>query len=298
MRLQKYVQTIVLIWKATRIKRGTYAALSAVVASAFVGTVDLRLFALLILCFVVYAIGGLVNALKDNDFPALTRQDYIWGISILTLFSFLCGLLDYILLLFVLVGLVLGYVYSHHSRYVLYGDIFVGSLYHIFLPMLAVFLLYDLSLVTYLPLVFFLQIVFTFLLSVKNINGYEEDKERGYITFMTLFPTAKGTQFTFFSSLISAVLMFLLPLAIPTNMISLSILLLAVPLFYFLFRSIARLQAKQAVIYSRMAYFLLLFSMVISFNPGLLFMGIFLFFSTEFIVDFVRLVMLKRTVQL
>lgn len=288
-----YLKTIGGLWRATRIKRGTYAALSTIVAGSFTGIFDTSLFLLILLCYVVYAIGGLVNALKDNDFPAVSKREYMLGIFALILFSVACSLFNVVLSFFVIAGLLLGYLYSHFSRYLLYGDIVIGGLYHIVLPMVTVFSLHDLSFRSYGSLVFTLLVIFTFLLSVKNMNGYEDDKKRGYVTFMTLFPATKGTWFTFFSSFLAAVLIFLVPLHVPMTFVSIMLLMLCVPVFYFLFRSVIRVQAGPAIVFSRTTYFLLLLSLVLAFEPGLWSIGLFLLFSSEFLVDFFKLTMHK-----
>jgi len=63
-----FLKEIKEVFKATRIKRGTYAPLSILAAASFVNILNKEVIILAIIGILVYSIGGLYNAKQDNDF--------------------------------------------------------------------------------------------------------------------------------------------------------------------------------------------------------------------------------------
>jgi 4-hydroxybenzoate polyprenyltransferase len=168
------------ILKATRIHRTLTALTAIMVPVAFANKINSNILYLALVCILIYAVAGIQNAKKDNDYK-LPKNSKIF--SALFLFSgLILSLNNYIIFFTFLIWILLGVFYNLIARYILFGDVTILSITHHTLPTLSSSLLLGLDLKTTLLLTSFMFITFWFIIHLKNLKDAIEDKKRGYKT--------------------------------------------------------------------------------------------------------------------
>jgi 4-hydroxybenzoate polyprenyltransferase len=278
------------IFKATRAKRAIYSILSILTGAAFINKLSIDIFLLIILGFLIYSIGGLYNAKKDNDYK-IKNKHYKIAIISLTIISFLISLYNYKIIVIFLAALFLAFIYNKIARYVLYLDIFIGSLTHVFLPLFGAIWVLNGPLNSYLGILIISPIIFTFLLPVKNLIGFKQDKKRGYATLMTKFKN--GKLLTTLSVLFSVFLIFLSFFLFNLSYIFLIFFLIIIITTFFTVKNINSLKGKQAVILVRFIFICFFLGLILESNPSIIITLLFLAVASFFIKDVVKIIFKK-----
>ena len=93
-------QKIKLILKATRLNRGSYAALSIFTAASFVNVLNKDIIILVVLGFLLYSVAGLHNAMVDNDYKIKKKHFYL-ALLIIIFLSLILGLTNFKILILI-----------------------------------------------------------------------------------------------------------------------------------------------------------------------------------------------------
>lgn len=181
--------------KAARLERSLMTLSSVALVFGFANRINTEIFILSICIVLLYAAGGIINAKTDNDFK-LKHVRFVVGLLFIT--ALLFSLVNYVIFFAVLIIIFMNFIYSKYSRFVLFGDSAILALSHRVIPIVSASLLLGLEfgLMIKLSVVFFFSL---FLMApMKNMNGWREDKKRGYKTLMTLYKNGKSiTNFLF-----------------------------------------------------------------------------------------------------
>lgn len=194
--------------RATRIERSLYAVGSIIVTAAILDSFSLEVAILMLNSILLYCVGGLINAKKDNDYN-MGKKNIDKYILFLFIVASLLSLQSLLLLLSTIIWFLFGFVYNHYSRKILMMDSFVLSITHVVVPGVFTFLILGSTDYSVLFILIFLAIVFFLLITMKNINQKNEDLQRGYLTLMTCY--RKGFYITICLYLIAIFLMILTP---------------------------------------------------------------------------------------
>jgi 4-hydroxybenzoate polyprenyltransferase len=170
--------------KATRIKRALIPLSFIVLIAGLANTINLEIILLMICSTLMYSIGGIINAKIDKDYELKYSNTVI---AILFLITITLSLYNYIILITVLLSIILGYIYSKYSRFILFGDSFILSLTHSTLPIVSASILLNLNFNIAIMITIFSFLTTMLVIPIKNLKGVEEDKRRGYRTLMTIY---------------------------------------------------------------------------------------------------------------
>jgi 4-hydroxybenzoate polyprenyltransferase len=168
------------ILKATRVHRTLTALTAIMVPVAFANKINSAIFYLALVCVCIYAVAGIQNAKRDNDYN-LPRNFKIFS-AIVLLLGLVFSLKHHIIFLTFVTWILLGVFYNTIARFILFGDVTVLSITHHTLPTLSSSLLLGLDLKTTLLLTSFMFVTFWFIIHLKNLKDTREDKGRGYKT--------------------------------------------------------------------------------------------------------------------
>lgn len=186
--MQKENNNFINLLKATRIKRALIPLSFIILMTGFANKINTEIIILMTCSVLMYSIGGIVNAKVDKDY----RIKYIkTTIAILFLITIILSLYNYIIFVTVLLGFILGYIYSKYSRKILFGDSIILSITHSTLPIISSSILLEINPKLTMITTIFMFLTMTLIIPIKNLKGIEEDKKRGYITFMTKFSNGK-----------------------------------------------------------------------------------------------------------
>lgn len=181
--------------KAARLERSLMTLSSVALVFGFANRINTEIFILSLCLVLLYAAGSIINAKTDNDFKI---KNVRFAVGLLLITALLFSLVNYIIFFTVLITIFMSFIYSKSSRFVLFGDSVILALSHRVIPIVSASLLLGLEfgLMIKLSVVFFFSL---FLMApMKNMNGWKEDKKRGYKTLMTLYKNGKGiTNFLF-----------------------------------------------------------------------------------------------------
>lgn len=194
--------------KATRIERSLYAIGIIIAISAIINSFSLDIFILIVNSILLYAVGGLINAKKDND-CGMGKKNINAQLVVLFLLSFTLSLRNTYLFIATLLWFFFGFFYNYYSRRVIMMDCFVLSITHVIIPGVFTFLILGANEYSILIFILFLSLVFFALIAMKNINQKVEDTKRGYSTLMTRIN--KGFEVTIVLYFIAILLMILTP---------------------------------------------------------------------------------------
>ncbi len=176
------------ILKAFRLERPLIPLSSIMLVVGFANKINLGIVILMVCCVLMYAVGGLINAKIDCDYKV--KHSYLIILSIFTI-TLVLSLYNYIIFLTVLLSLLLGFVYSKYSRFLLFGDSIILALTHSTLPIISASLLLSLNIQLVLKLTIFMFFAITLVAPMKNLKGVKDDKKRGYKTLMTKYKGGK-----------------------------------------------------------------------------------------------------------
>lgn len=176
------------ILKAFRLERPLIPLSSIMLVVAFANKVTIGIIVLMICCILMYAVGGLINAKIDHDYKVKNSYLIIFSIFAITL---ILSLYHYIIFLTVLLSLLLGFIYSKYSRFLLFGDSIILGLTHSTLPIISAALLLSLNSELTFKLAGFMFFAIALVAPMKNLKGVKEDKKRGYKTLMTKYKDGK-----------------------------------------------------------------------------------------------------------
>lgn len=230
------------IFRATRIKRANFALLSILAAASFVNVLNVDIIALMIITILIYSIGGLHNAVVDNDYKIKKKYFHII-IALIFFISLILSLLNLKILVLILIVLILTFFYNTFSRKILYADLFTLSLTHIFIPFIGALWILNANLSQYFSYVIIPTLSFIFIVNVKNIVGFQEDKKRGYVTLMTQFDN--GRTLMKISSLVGILIIIGFPLIFHLKFNIFSIIFILI-VFIFLIKDIDFVDGKKS----------------------------------------------------
>ena len=181
------LKTILNIIKATRFERSLIPTAYIMIPVAFANKINLDICLLIISCTLMYAVGGLINAKADKDYPTecLTITSWIFLFTAITL-----SLHNLIITATILISFIMSFIYSKYSRHILFGDSIALATTHIAIPMISSALILGI-LPKIILLTPYLMLTLAIIAPMKNLNGIETDKKRKYKTLMTIFKNGK-----------------------------------------------------------------------------------------------------------
>lgn len=171
--------------RSTRVYRTIPVIFVILVSAAFANRINMGI-VLLILCDVlVYAVFGIHNAIKDNDFevPGYSRVIMLLLLGMAVAISSL----NIIVFVTVMMWIVLGLLYNTIARHILFGDSSVIGITHFALPSFSASLILGNDLFMSGLLAFLFFVIAWFLVQTKNLKDTRDDKKRGYVTMSTVF---------------------------------------------------------------------------------------------------------------
>jgi len=176
------------LFKSARMERALMPLSSIMIAVGFTNRINFDIFLLMTCCVLMYMAGGIINAKFDKDFK-LKKSTF--AIMSLLGISIILSLNNRIIFFAVIASLFMGLIYSSLSRFILFGDSLVLSITHVAIPVVSSFLILNIDLGFSVPLVLSFIAPFTLIVPMKNLNGIEKDKQRGYKTLMTKYKNGK-----------------------------------------------------------------------------------------------------------
>ncbi|MCH7850101.1 MAG: UbiA prenyltransferase family protein [Nanoarchaeota archaeon] len=195
--------------KSMRIYRSLIPLSFIILVVGFANQLSKEIIILCISCVLLYVSGGVFNAKIDKDFKIKYVNIFLFLIFITTL---ILSFSNIIIFAAVLSWIFLNIIYSKYSRFVLFGDTIILGFTHVMIPILSASLLLNLDYTVTIKLASFMFFSMILIMPIKNIKGIDEDKKRGYKTFLTTY--RKGKQITivlmfmYFTSLFMAYYVF------------------------------------------------------------------------------------------
>lgn len=184
--------------KATRIYRVIPTLMIILLASSFNQKFNIYLLFLSLISILIYASGGIQNAIKDKDYDLPKKSKII--IFCLIGLALIISLTNKTLFLTTIIWVSLSFIYNTISRKIILGDTIIMSLTHYVIPFVsATILLHSKIDILFTSLLF---LTFFFLTPFKNIKDTKQDKQRGYKTLTTTFAYGKDITLTIFFLLI------------------------------------------------------------------------------------------------
>jgi hypothetical protein len=271
-----------LVLKATRVKRAGFALLSIFAAASFVNLLNRDVIILAILALLLYCVGGLHNAKVDNDYR-LKKRDFYIAVSFILFISLILASTNPKILVLISLVLVLTIFYNTISRKLLYVDLFILSLTHVFVPFIGTLWLLNKNIMQYIGHALMPTLTFIFIVSVKNILEFEKDRKRGYVTLMTLFKNGKGLMKA--SVAVGLLILSLFFLILGFSLVNLIIFSLIFFISIFIIKYINNLEGKKAIILARMLFTLVLMIYLIENRASLTINMLFFILGYVFIKD-------------
>ena len=199
------MDSILNIIKAARFERTLIPLSYIIIQIAYAKRITPDINFLKISCIFTYATGGLINAKMDNDF----QTKYInKTILLFLLIALSFSLKNYIITLTILIGFIMGYIYSKPARKILFGDGIILPITHILIPIISSSLILKVPLMEIIPLTLALMIPFGTMLQMKNLKGINQDKKNNYKTLMTCYKN--GRLITYYLLKLSFIIIFLI----------------------------------------------------------------------------------------
>ncbi len=175
------------IIKAARFERSLIPISYIMIPVAIINKINLDIFLLMISCTLMYAVGGLINAKVDEDYPTkyLTITSWVFLFTAITI-----SLHNLIITITILISFIIGFIYNKYSRHILFGDSLALATTHIAIPMISSALILGIfsKIMTLTP---YLMLALAIITPMKNLNGVEADKKRKYKTLMTILKNGK-----------------------------------------------------------------------------------------------------------
>lgn len=174
--------------KAARFERALIPVSYIMIPVAIANKITPDIFVLIICGILGYAIGGLINAKADNDFDI---KNVNIAIATILITAIIISLYNIIITITLLIGFVMGYIYSKPSRHILFGDSIILSITHVAIPMISASLILGLNAITILPLTLAIMAFYATIDQMSNLNGILGDKKNRYKTLMTTSKNGK-----------------------------------------------------------------------------------------------------------
>ncbi len=189
--------------KSTRINR-IFPTISLILfGAALANKINLDILILSTCSILLYASGGILNAIKDKDY-VLPKYSKIITI-ILPIITILISLQNKIILFATISWIIIGFLYNMASRKILFLDNTLICITHHFIPVFFSLILLGMNIKNSLFIGTYVYLVFWFLAPIKNLNGIEKDKKLGYKTIPSTY--LRGKEITLFLYYISFILM-------------------------------------------------------------------------------------------
>ena len=178
--MQKRGKNICNLIKATRINR-TLPSISLILfACSLMNAINKEIYSLMGICFLLYAPGGILNAIKDKDY-SLPKYSKIL-VFLLPAIAIIISLSNNLLLIATISWIIFGFIYNVLSRKILLLDTTAICLTHHFIPVFFSLLILGAKLELAINSSLYVYSVFWFLAPIKNLNGIEKDRELKYQT--------------------------------------------------------------------------------------------------------------------
>jgi len=235
--------------KASRITRSSYALLSILAAASFMNIINIDIIILIIIGVMFYTIGGLQNSLNDNDHKI--NKKYFYAITFfIIIISLILALINKKIYIILPMVLALTFFYNTLSRKILFADVLTTSLTHMLIPFLGTLWILNNNISDYFIDSILPMSCYFFMINVKNLVGFKEDKKRGYITPMTIFKNGKTFMKISVIMGLIIILVYAYILKIYTNNLFIISLILISSIF--LFKNIDKLEGQKSLDIARL----------------------------------------------
>jgi hypothetical protein len=176
-------ESLINLFKSARIER-TFPSISLIIfACALMGKITKEIYLLTICLILLYAPGGILNALKDKDY-ALPKYSKI-VVYILPLIALIISFGNPKVFLASLIWILLGFAYNLFSRKILLADTSIMGITHYFVPVFFTLWILGKDLIPSMEISILIYFTFWLIIPLKNLNGIKKDKSLGYKTLTT-----------------------------------------------------------------------------------------------------------------
>lgn len=262
--MQKRGKLINLI-KSARINRGLPTISLILFGAALINKINLDILLLSICSILLYAPGGILNAIKDKDYELPSYSKII--VCSLPIIAILISLHHKVILFATIFWIIIGFLYNVVSRKILFLDNTLICITHHFTPVFFSLLLLGMSIKHSFFIGAYVYLVFWFLAPIKNLNGIEKDKKLGYKTLPATY--IQGKEITLFLYYISFILMIPAHFIFKLNLTYLILLVVLFLLFLITKKTIQRKNYAAMLGIARLIISLFGFAMSISLTTNL-----------------------------
>ena len=196
-------ESLINLFKSVRIER-TFPSISLIIfACALMGKITKEIYLLTICLVLLYAPGGILNALKDEDYILPKYSKIV--VYILPLIALIISFENTTLFLASISWIIFGYIYNVFSRKILFLDNTLICITHHFIPVFFSLIILGETIKNSFFIGTYIYLVFWFLAPIKNLNGIEKDKNLKYKTLPVVYK--QGKKITFILYYVSFILM-------------------------------------------------------------------------------------------
>ncbi|HKL23603.1 MAG TPA: hypothetical protein VJ895_02525, partial [Candidatus Nanoarchaeia archaeon] len=168
-------ESLINLFKSVRIER-TFPSISLIIfACALMGKITKEIYLLTICLVLLYAPGGILNALKDEDYILPKYSKIV--VYILPLIALIISFENTTLFLASISWIIFGYIYNVFSRKILFLDNTLICITHHFIPVFFSLIILGETIKNSFFIGTYIYLVFWFLAPIKNLNGIEKDKK-------------------------------------------------------------------------------------------------------------------------
>ncbi len=181
------------LFRSARIER-IFPSISLIIfASALMGEIKKEIYLLAICAALLYAPGGILNALKDKDYilPPFSKI----FVFLLPAIALIISFQNKFLFLACISWIIFGYTYNVFSRKTLFLDNTLICITHHFIPVFFSLILLGELFTNSLWIGSYVYLVFWFLAPIKNLNGIKKDIKLKYKTLPSTYENGKKITF-------------------------------------------------------------------------------------------------------
>lgn len=199
--------------RSMRLERTIHISAIMLIPVAFASHINLEVIFLMLSSVLLYGGFSIHNAIKDDDYELPSYSKLVMYLMIGSSLGF--GFISYINMISILLWIALGYLYNGYSRKILFADISFLTLANFVLPIISSALVLKVDMRTIIIVSVLSYISLWFFSNLKNLNGFEDDKKRGYKTIATEFNNFKPLVKIFFDMgvLFSFIIYLVLPMS-------------------------------------------------------------------------------------
>jgi 4-hydroxybenzoate polyprenyltransferase len=177
------------LFRSARIER-TFPSISLIIfACAISEKINKEIYLLSLCLILLYASGGILNAIKDKDYELPPYSKII--IYILPIITLIISLNNSKIFLASLIWVIFGFAYNLTSRKILLADTSIMSLTHYFIPVFFSLWILGMNIMPAIEISTLIYATFWLIIPLKNLNGINKDKKLGYKTLTTLSKQGK-----------------------------------------------------------------------------------------------------------